>query len=172
MMVYKGNSYAFKHASQLALDAQECGERIELIQNKHGKITPQLVLDDARKKASPLHDGFEWDDTVAAEQHRLNQARFILRQIVIVSEPEDEEAEPTSIRAFVSVSTEDEGKVYMPLTDAMENPESRQQIVSKAYNELQAWSDRYKALSEFGVVRKAIAKVAPLVEEASVVAYA
>ena len=162
-MVYEPK-YQWKQPGRIPLDAQQTGERIELLESKYGKITPQIVLSDAKKKASPLHDGFEWDDSIAAEQHRLDQARFILRQIVIVTSDEDDE-EPTAIRAFVSVlDSSEEGKsVYMPIGTAMENADTRQQILEKAYKELQEWGNRYKAFKEFSGVRKAIVSIKHIV---------
>lgn len=48
-----------------------------------GKITPDQVVEAARDPASPLHDSFEWDDTVAAIAHRQDQARTLIRSVEI-----------------------------------------------------------------------------------------
>lgn len=37
-------------------------------------LTPKGVLESARKKSSPLHKYFEWEDSKAAEKYRLEQA--------------------------------------------------------------------------------------------------
>lgn len=54
-----------------------------------GRITPAAVVAHARDPASPLHHLFEWDDRVAAEQHRLEQARTLLRSCQVVVERRD-----------------------------------------------------------------------------------
>ena len=40
-----------------------------------GRVTPEEVIDAARRTDSPLHDYFDWDDTSAAHKYRIEQAR-------------------------------------------------------------------------------------------------
>lgn len=47
----------------------------------NGCITPDAVIADAKDSRSPLHDQFEWDDSVAAHQYRLDQARALIRTV-------------------------------------------------------------------------------------------
>lgn len=49
-----------------------------------GRITPEIVFSDATSPDSPLHDCFEWDDGKAAYQHRLEQARALIRSVKIM----------------------------------------------------------------------------------------
>ena len=53
-----------------------------------GTVTPSAVVESARKKTSPLHECFEWDDIKAGEKFRLTQARQMIRsvQLVIINE--------------------------------------------------------------------------------------
>lgn len=46
-----------------------------------GRLTPDAVLQDARSPKSPLHDQFTWDDSEAATQWRLQQARELIRSV-------------------------------------------------------------------------------------------
>ena len=46
------------------------------------KVTPQEVLEKARDENSELHKCFEWNDSVAAEKYRLQQARAIIINLV------------------------------------------------------------------------------------------
>ena len=41
-------------------------------------LTPKNVLEEAKPSYSVLHEFFEWDDSVAGERFRLNQARNML----------------------------------------------------------------------------------------------
>lgn len=50
-----------------------------MVKHNHGKITPKMVVDAARDDDSALHNYFEWDDGVAAENYRMMQARTLLR---------------------------------------------------------------------------------------------
>jgi hypothetical protein len=54
--------------------------------DKHGMVTPSLVVEAAKDAASPLHEEFMWDDADAAAQFRLIQARKIIRKHKIVYE--------------------------------------------------------------------------------------
>jgi hypothetical protein len=57
-------------------------QRIQAIADLHdGRITPELVVDAARDPDSPLHEFFTWDNDEAAEKHRLNEARSLIRSI-------------------------------------------------------------------------------------------
>ena len=49
-----------------------------------GRLTPDLVLDEAKDPNSILHGLFEWDDSLAAHQHRLFQARQIITSVRVV----------------------------------------------------------------------------------------
>lgn len=58
--------------------------RSEIAALEHGgRLTPRAVVDAARDPKSALHDQFEWDDTVAAEKWRLDQARDIITSVKI-----------------------------------------------------------------------------------------
>lgn len=48
---------------------------------KHGTLTPDLVVADARRKDSPLHDLFEWDTKKAALAHWHDTARQLIRNV-------------------------------------------------------------------------------------------
>lgn len=61
---------------------------IQAIFDQHGAVTPSLVVEYARDQTTELHNRFEWDDTIAAEQYRLNQARRVIRVTKIVYEGE------------------------------------------------------------------------------------
>lgn len=49
------------------------------IREAHGRLSPSTVVRAAASEEHPLHPSFEWNDATAAHQHRLNQARAILR---------------------------------------------------------------------------------------------
>lgn len=56
--------------------------RLEKIRAKaQGVLTPDDVVKDARSASSPLHSHFTWDDSEAAHQFRLEQARTLIRNV-------------------------------------------------------------------------------------------
>jgi hypothetical protein len=48
---------------------------------RRGLLQPFDVVEAARDPGSPLHDSFEWNDSVAAERYRLEQARRLIRTV-------------------------------------------------------------------------------------------
>jgi hypothetical protein len=62
---------------------QEVADRLSQLEQESGNLNPADVVEDARDPASPLHDFFEWDDDVAAQQWRLSQARLLIRRVKI-----------------------------------------------------------------------------------------
>lgn len=78
-------------------DAEKVSKEIESISN----ATPSSILEFARNENSELHKCFEWDDTVAAEKYRLQQARNIVCNLVY---QEEKKEEPTKLRVFYNQS--------------------------------------------------------------------
>lgn len=56
----------------------------ELETKGKGRLTPDMVVADARRPASPLHSFFEWDDGKAAQAWRIEQARDLIRTVMVV----------------------------------------------------------------------------------------
>lgn len=128
-------------------DANIVGNHIELLRKEqHGELTPEDVLKDARNPNSPLHTFFEWDDGAAAEQHRLHQARGLIRAVVAVYISEDRPA--VRARAYVHVP-EGETSHYRETSHAMSQAKTRKLVLQRAWKELHAWRQRYADLKEF-----------------------
>lgn len=115
-------------------------------------ITPQNILEKARNKKSELHKCFEWDDSKAAEQYRLSQARQIIRLLVVSPVQED----ITPIRIFQISSERNE---YKENSFFVENQDEYRILLDRAKAELQAIKKRYSTLSELEEVFNAIDKL-------------
>ena len=55
----------------------------DIAEKNGGKITPDMVVADAKKASSPLHDQFDWNDKTAAEKYRKQVARQLIRSVKI-----------------------------------------------------------------------------------------
>lgn len=134
--------------------AQEVGEHLELLRVEHkGELTPEDVLRDAENPNSPLHSHFEWDNTSAARQHRLNQARNLIRSVVAIYVSEDKPAQ--RVRAYVNIP-EPGTPHYRSTQHAMSQATTRDMVLRRAWSELQAWRKRYRDLSEFSKLFAAV----------------
>jgi len=150
-MIYKWTDGSFG----LPKDPQPVGEALEAIETKHGGITPKLVVRSAKSKRSVLHNIFEWDDPTAANKWREDQAGYLLRHIAIIVDNGDDE--PLPVRAFVSI-TEDDERYYVGIISAMSDAEKRTQILKTAWRELEALRDRYQVFEELAGIFEAMEK--------------
>lgn len=138
--------------------AQVVGERLAYLQGR-GPLTAEAVLQDAENERSPLHAAFQWDDTEAAQQWRLEQARSLIRSVVVIRH---ELPDNPAVRAFVNIGpvsdaeNDADGGDYIDLDSAMRHPELREQVVGRALAEANSWSERYRHLSELGQIHAAI----------------
>ena len=156
--------YQWKDGSRFnQIEAQAAGECLEQIRkDAGGNLLPADVVDAARPKRSVLHPAFEWNDSKAAEEFRLEQARSLVRSVVVTIEPGSEA--PKTIRAFVSIRSsgddEEESSVYTSTEAAMADPSLRAQVVRQALREAESFRRRYAQYAELAAIFKAIENVA------------
>lgn len=143
--------YSWKNKGFFHTDAQVAGEVCEEL-NKTVGATAENLLDVSRPDDAPLHNEFEWDDSVAAEGYRKYQAGNIIRNLVIVHE---DCTQPT--RAFVSIEQRVAHPVlYEPIIEVMTDEEKRKRLLSQARIELNVFKAKYSGLKELAKVFKAI----------------
>ena len=154
--------YEWKQGSRFSVDATKVGREIEEIGNS---VTAEAVVDKARRKKGELHSCFEWDDSVAAEEYRLNQAREILRSLVIAVVPSDPSEESIVIRAYEHVDLgeqSDPRRAYVPTKKALNNPELRKQVIARLYSsisEAKELAEKYEHLIvQFKEVKERLSK--------------
>lgn len=139
--------YRWKPGSTAPLEAQAAGDEMERIRvRNNGRLTSELVVEAARDEDAPLHPAFEWNDKRAAEAHRLEQARYLIRSIEVVVDRGD--PEPVPIRAFVNVQR-DEDRSFTSTFHALSDVDLRAQVIASAWRELEAWRRRHAELVEF-----------------------
>jgi len=109
--------------------------------------TPQQIVDRARDESTELHKCFEWDDTVAAEKFRCEQARSIIKMLV-VHQPEKEDGDGVPIVTRVIVSTNEHNNHYTPIQVVVRNEDAYQKLLRTALEELEAFRKKYRNLSE------------------------
>jgi hypothetical protein len=142
-------------------DPQVLGEALEAVSAAHkGRLTPLGVVDAARDPKSPLHPHFEWDDAVAAEAYRCDQARAIIRAVRV-----DDAAYSEPQRAFLSVSDRD-GVSYRGLLEVSRSVDLQLAVLRSAERDLAGFQRRYHGLKEVcDLVAVAEAKVSEKLRE-------
>ena len=131
-------------------------EVLELARRSGGMVTPDQVVEFARDPETALHKAFEWDDTEAARQYRIEQARGVIRRVLV--SVEDRPAH----RALVSVSIEragDGASPYRLVNDVMRDDTLRQAMLDDAIRELKAAKTKYGHLAQLAKVWNAVEEV-------------
>lgn len=119
---------------------------------RDGQLTASKVLDEAKRKTSPLHPKFEWDDKKAGNNYRLMQARTLIRVAKII----DDDGEAQKLVHVPKVSTAIDKEMgregfYKPVsvvakrldefTLAMEAALTKLDAAQRAVNELKKAAD-------------------------------
>lgn len=117
------------------------------IEEAHGGLLKAPdVIESARNEASPLHSWFDWNDSIAAHNWRLVQARSLIRYAVTYIESDPNR---TPIRAFVSLSPQRvEGGGYRAMVEVLQTPSMRQQMLEDALDEHLTYERRWAHLNE------------------------
>lgn len=133
-------------------------DAIREIVETHGHVTPQLVVEAAKPKDSPLHDKFEWNNSTAAEKFRLVQAAALIRRIKVTIEAQPQRT--INVRAFVNVDklisptdNDDEievvaSSVYVTVQEALTSTKYRAQLLTDCARDIAAFRSKYAALEE------------------------
>ena len=133
--------------------------------------TAEQVVEAARSHRSSLHRYFEWDDTLAAEQHRLSQARYYLRFVDIVIETEDGGRQTRAWHQVVIHREDGDQRAYVHSLEISQDEDYTEQVVAKALRELQGWKRRYAEYQEvFGELFQVIEKAAKKVKKRKAIA--
>lgn len=114
------------------------------------------IVSASKPKRAPTHGEFTWDDTEAAREHRREQARYLVRNIVTVRKVGQTEQ---TVRAFhhVAVESTQGGQVsgFVAQKVIWATPEMAEQVTGRAFRELRGWRDRYRQYAELsGIVRR------------------
>jgi len=140
---------------------QQLDELKSIADHNNGVLHPESVVDFARNKKTALHSAFEWDDSKAAEQYRMEQARRLIRVMVEVIPHNGGE---TTVQAFVALKSERyEDGGYRHFPSVMKTEEGRESVLETALWELEAFQQKYSEVKElagvFGEINKIKVKV-------------
>jgi len=133
-------SVKWKISGIFKADPQKCFEEIG-----DKSVSPEEVLNKARNEKSELHKCFEWNDGIAAEKYRLQQARTIINLLVIKTERDDE----IPIRVYQITS---QRNTYQPSRLFLQQPDEYRKLLERAKSELIAFKNRYKTISELEMI--------------------
>ena len=153
------NKYSYRRGFNFKVPAQVVGETLEGLAQS-GELTSKRFLDVSRPESAPTHNMFEWDDSVAAERYRLQQATVAINsvEVQIVNEAT---ASVISQAAFVNVVSKAPARTgsFTPIEVALSDENMRNVLLENALNELKAFRRKYSQLSELADVFFEIKKI-------------
>lgn len=152
-------SFQYRVPGLQKVSAQIAGEECMKLESSEAGLSPATLVEASRPLDAPLHDEFEWDDTVAAEKYRQKQAQGIIRNIKVIVE---ESTEPA--RAFINIRGDSEPGNYKAIQRVLNDDEWREQMMRAARFEMTSFICKYRQLKELtdviGEMEKALSKSA------------
>ncbi len=129
-----------------------------------GSILAQDVVDAARPEGSPLHSHFTWDDSIAADAYRVEQARRLIRsyKVHVVSDKASGKERDLLVRGFVagrSVRRGGPSGTYLPSGSL--TPKEQAVLVLRMKREIASLKLRYGHLEQFWAMIHELAEQAP-----------
>jgi hypothetical protein len=146
--------YRFKHLS----DADKVFEAVKKIVEQNGEITPEVLVEAAKKKTHACHKMiFELNEQDAAYEHRLERARYLLRHI----EVKREETGNIPMRAYSvgKANFSPRQQSYRDTVELMKDPDERAELLKQALSKLVSIRRQYHHLQELAIVVRAIDEV-------------
>lgn len=135
---------------------------------KHGRLTPALVVRDAKRPNSILHPCFEWDDGEAAGKWREEQARVLIRSIRVTITTDTSIIESVAYVRDPNVESDEQG--YVSVESLRGNRKAAREALAYESSRAEALLERARnlavALGLAKVADKAIGSVRTLRERA------
>lgn len=146
--------YQWKTGSRHKISAAVAAEVMDQLAEEE-RLNPTELVEVSRPDDAPLHSEFEWDDNVAAEKWREEQASAMIRHLVVRIEANEQEY-PT--RQYFMVQKE--SNTYEPIQVILKDEDKTAMLLEQAKRELQAFRAKYAGLKELSEVIKTIDSVA------------
>jgi hypothetical protein len=147
--------YQWRDGYRFKGDPNEAGTELERLRKvNNGLLIADTVVRAAKIRQSPIHQHFEWDDKMAAHEYRKEVARDLMASLVVTIVTKDGEKEA---RAFVVVG-EVGNAAYTSFAVAMSDAGMRQQVLQRAFKELEIFRNKYAEYEELAAIFNAIEK--------------
>ena len=144
--------YSWKYGNKF--DANMVGREFAAIEQRDGTLTKEAIVEAARPENAPMHDMFEWDDAVAGELYRKDQAGYYVRNLEVeIVAVGNSNGKTVTTRAYMNVTpvseNTPEGKgTFINTRRAIEQPDIRQIVLDRAKHDMRIFRDKYNDLRE------------------------
>lgn len=131
-------------------DPVKCYEEITSIGDE---VTPEQVVEKGMDPSTELSKCFTKDDSEAAYKWRIEEARHIMRQLIVITKPDkdEEDKEPVQFRVLMKNETK-QGSGYKQTIVMIRDKDEYQKLLDQAYEELRRFKKKYSMLSELSEI--------------------
>ena len=112
--------------------------------SKDGKLHAEEIVEFAKNKNTALHSKFEWDDTKAAQEYRIWEARQLIKIVVTIIPHTNVE---TSVYVSLKKDRMGEGG-YRAMVEVLSNKELRKDLLHDALEDFEYWKRKYYLVTE------------------------
>lgn len=119
---------------------------------RNGRLTPEGVVRAAKPDTSPLHPYFEWNNSIAANAHRLEQARQLIRSVPLILERAERII--STVRYVRDPEAEAEDQGYISIEQLQKEPESAWALLDYEFTRAAAALNRAEKLADALGVKK------------------
>lgn len=138
--------YSWKSMGFDNVDPQLVGEELEIIE-RNGELTHLHVLEYAKRhKDSELYKCFEWDDSVAGEMYRREQASRVVSHIAYTVVDENTEEKSYKQKVYVSLQNENKQRVFKHISKVLQDDDDYEQLLQKCRDQLSRVKKDYERL--------------------------
>lgn len=122
-------------------------ERLQRLADANGGVlTPDAVVADARKKDSPLHAHFEWDTKKAAAAYWLQQARELIRSVVVTVRTETHNVTAVAYVRDPRQSHESQG--YVSVTSVRSDADLAREVLVEEFGRVASMLRRARQVAQ------------------------
>lgn len=148
--------YKYRVNGLVKVPAEVTGRVCKDLIDKDGSVTPERLVEVSKPKNAPLHNEFEWNDTTAAQKYREEQARQIIKNIVIIEIPEDTD-ELKQVKCWVNsdrafVPTDERLHKYVTIDTALSTESWKDNLLKAARRDMISFITKYRRLTELNKV--------------------
>lgn len=132
---------------------------IEIEEANGGRLTPDAVVRDAKRKDSPLHACFEWDTKKAAAAYWIEQARTLITSIRVVVKTEHKNVSVVFYTRDPSCKSSEQG--YVNVTRVRTDADMAREVLIAEFGRV---ADMLRRARELALVLDAQPQVDALLE--------
>ncbi len=144
-------------------------DELRRILKRDGGVQASVVVKEARPKRAPLHDEFEWDDSLAGQQYRLGQARRLIRVTPYVEDTGSRSRYvhvPAERIETPTAQVEQREGIYRPIKEVVQEPSEFSRALAQLETQRRAMSRTIRELKRAAEVSGAAVDYLPQLDHA------